>query len=424
MLDEYRAKTERGEMSRNRMLQFQAGTAFYAVSYCLVGGLVLMNVVMAILVEAFTEAKEQVRPFCPQMFRCQTGSGPFDPKAQIPADALRCLPTNDQLPASSSPAHFPPIFALGSGAYACLLPQVAVDKVKMAAIDLLMAPVSEPLEGLIKEWAAIEDDYSREQAIESVFQRMDVNQDRSLSLPELQEGLWSLGSEPRNQLSDEDFERYTNERAVCNRHGSLGKVGFKEMVKSLLYDYEHNQGAWAHTTINLWDGTFWDMIGANEQIKQKEGFFYTLHKACPTPPSFPHLERIPPSRPASATSHLTAHIFHAHSQFWNGDDDDDDDDPSDAVGFSAKHRRLSEIEEEEEDIIVSFPPQQIRPCVADCQSIGKALIDPSILSWSDKNCRQTAAKGSGRQGGPRDYEGWRESILDMKRSHTISHCSL
>jgi len=163
--------------------------------------------------------------------------------------------------------------------------------------------------------ASIEDDYSREQAIESVFQRMDVNQDRSLSLPELQEGLWSLGSEPRNQLSDEDFERYTNERAVCNRHGSLGKVGFKEMVKSLLHDYENNQGAWAHTTINLWDGTFWDMIGANEQIKQKDGFFYTLHKC------------------------------------WNGDDDDDDDDPSDAVGFSAKHRRLSQIEEEEEDII-------------------------------------------------------------------------
>ena len=143
-----------------------------------------------------------------------------------------------------------------------------------------------------------------------------------------------------------------------------------------------------------------------------------------------HSSFFPPPGTHSALAACICHLAsysshsHAHSQFWNGDDDDDDDDPSDAVGFSAKHRRFSEIEEEEEDIIVSFPPQQIRPCVADCQSIGRALIDSSTLSWSDKNCRQIAAKGSGRQGRPRDYEGWRESILDMKYSHTISHCSL
>eukprot|EP00282_Hemiselmis_andersenii_P020456 CAMPEP_0172032650 /NCGR_PEP_ID=MMETSP1041-20130122/19997_1 /TAXON_ID=464988 /ORGANISM="Hemiselmis andersenii, Strain CCMP439" /LENGTH=400 /DNA_ID=CAMNT_0012689333 /DNA_START=8 /DNA_END=1210 /DNA_ORIENTATION=+ len=213
MIDEYRSKRERGDISRQLMLNWQAGIVCYTVSYSLIGGLVLMNVVMAILVESFTEAKKQV----------------------------------------------------------------SVDKERMLAIDLLTAPVSEPLEGLIKEWSAIEDRTSRDYAIESVFMRMDVNQDKSLSLPELQEGLWALGSEPRNQLSDEDFERYTHERAVCNRHGTLGKEGFMEMVHSLLHDYENNSGAWRDAKVSLWDNSVWDAVGITSSMQRKSGIWYMMH---------------------------------------------------------------------------------------------------------------------------------------------------
>ena len=56
--------------------------------------------------------------------------------------------------------------------------QVVVEREALAARDLLTAPVSEPMEGLIREWARIKDPDSLNMAIESVFQRMDVNGDK------------------------------------------------------------------------------------------------------------------------------------------------------------------------------------------------------------------------------------------------------
>lgn len=136
-------------------LDKQAGVVAFIVSYNLMGGMVLLNVVMAILVESFTEAKTQV----------------------------------------------------------------AVENERTAARDLLILPVSEPMEGLVKELASIQDRDALNVALDSIFNRMDVDRNHNLTLSELQEGLWNLSAEPRNQLSDEDFERYTHDRKMCNEHG-------------------------------------------------------------------------------------------------------------------------------------------------------------------------------------------------------------
>lgn len=56
--------------------------------------------------------------------------------------------------------------------------QVLLEKEALAARDLLTAPVSEPLEGLIKEWARMKEKESLDLAIKSVFQRMDADGDK------------------------------------------------------------------------------------------------------------------------------------------------------------------------------------------------------------------------------------------------------
>lgn len=53
LLGQYSDKVTTGEMSRQDALTKQAGVAFFMVSYVLLGGLVLINVVMAILVGSF-----------------------------------------------------------------------------------------------------------------------------------------------------------------------------------------------------------------------------------------------------------------------------------------------------------------------------------------------------------------------------------
>ncbi len=48
----------------------------------------------------------------------------------------------------------------------------------------------------------------RHTACAHAYSRVSTFECRSLSIRELQDGLWSLSNiEPRNQLSDEDFER-------------------------------------------------------------------------------------------------------------------------------------------------------------------------------------------------------------------------
>lgn len=77
---------------------------------------------------------------------------------------------------------------------------------------------------------------------------------RVLTLPELQEGLWNLSVEPRNQLSDEDFERYTQNREFCDDKGSLSVEGFQQMVYNLVDSYRNMTGAWADRKVSRYTG--------------------------------------------------------------------------------------------------------------------------------------------------------------------------
>ena len=66
--------------------------------------------------------------------------------------------------------------------------------------------------------------------------------------------MWNISVEPRNQLSDEDFERYTEDRKYCEPDGGMALEGFRQMVVSLILAFRNKTGAWANRKVNRYTG--------------------------------------------------------------------------------------------------------------------------------------------------------------------------
>ncbi|EKX43249.1 hypothetical protein GUITHDRAFT_110665 [Guillardia theta CCMP2712] len=153
------------------------GVGFFFVSYMLLVGLVLMNIVVAVLLDEFITMVEREREEARAKFQSET--------------------------------------------------------MKQLHIDDLAGPL-DPLLPSLMTFTTSEDLTNR---ISNLYQRLDLDENGSLSFKEFQQGLARLKLKKNIRLSLEDFEALTFDRSLLDDDGELTPKAFEAMIRFQLDEY-------------------------------------------------------------------------------------------------------------------------------------------------------------------------------------------
>jgi len=100
----------------------------------------------------------------------------------------------------------------------------------------------DPVLDTIAHYGTAEDLTAR---IEALFQSLDVDESGKLSFREMWRGLQKLNFRPRIELTLDDFEALTDGGELCNDKGELGSTQFEEMIRRQLQRYSQRNLAYA-----------------------------------------------------------------------------------------------------------------------------------------------------------------------------------